>query len=180
MWLYNQRVIYICICLCSDNCFRTDQTRLGYYDVTARLTLMIDLLSLLFINDLKDWFVSANYILWFTVGCRWSLFEIWRIECKQKGSKLNCYLVPPYISVKFDWGLGVSVVCTALRSDSDPCLNIFVYLIKLVSNRAKLWFVDRVQVFTHQSEKLCFWQEYWFFNQKLLVLMVGWLYLLKI
>ena len=46
MWLYNQRVIYICICLCSDNCFRTDQTRLGYYDVTARLTLMIDLLSL--------------------------------------------------------------------------------------------------------------------------------------
>ena len=121
MWLYNQRVIYICICLCSDNCFRTDQTRLGYYDVTARLTLMIDLLSLLFINDLKDWFVSANYILWFTVGCRWSLFEIWRIECKQKGSKLNCYLVPPYISVKFDWGLGVSVVCTALRSDSDPC-----------------------------------------------------------
>ena len=125
MWLYNQRVIYICICLCSDNCFRTDQTRLGYYDVTARLTLMIDLLSLLFINDLKDWFVSANYILWFTVGCRWSLFEIWRIECKQKGSKLNCYLVPPYISVKFDWGLGVSVVCTALRSDSDPCFLTF-------------------------------------------------------
>ena len=121
MWLYNQRVIYICICLCSDNCFRTDQTRLGYYDVTDRLTLMIDLLSLFFINDLKDWFVSANYILWFTVGCRWSLFEIWRIECKQKGSKLNCYLVPPYISVKFNWGLGVSVVCTALRSDSDPC-----------------------------------------------------------
>ena len=155
MWLYNQRVIYICICLCSDNCFRTDQTRLGYYDVTARLTLMIDLLSLLFINDLKDWFVSANYILWFTVGCRWSLFEIWRIECKQKGSKLNCYLVPPYISVKFDWGLGVSVVCTALRSDSDPCWhypwdNFRRYFQRAILQRIRI--KDVLRIFNDKDE----------------------------
>ena len=45
MWLYNPRVIYLCICLCSENCFRTDQTRLGYYDVKARLTSMIDCLA---------------------------------------------------------------------------------------------------------------------------------------
>ena len=50
------------------------------------------------------------------------------LNARKTGNKLNDYLVPPYRqaglrSIKCDWGLGLSVFCTALRSDSDSCLK---------------------------------------------------------
>ena len=78
MWLNKQGVIYLYICLCSENCFRTDQTRLGYYDVKARLTSMIDCLaySLSLILRIDSFKLILYYASKLGVNCSYLKFDI--------------------------------------------------------------------------------------------------------